>query len=145
MRKTIDFLCFLYRHHVIRYIFVGGTTFLIDLGVLVFGHEVLGLKIAIATTLSYWVSVIYNFSLNRWWTFSASETKKLHEHALLYGCLLAFNYGFTVIFVSTMSHVIYYGLAKVLATGIQIIWTYPLYKYAIFNTDSKRPVAESSL
>lgn len=133
MQKVTGFLGFLYRHHFIRYLFVGGTTFLIDVGILIFCHEVLNISLEIATTISYWVSVIYNFCFNRWWTFSASEEKALHEHAMLYGLLLAGNYMFTLVFVTTISHFLYYGLVKILATGIQIIWTYPLYKYVIFK------------
>ena len=133
MKEVRGFIGFLYRHNFVRYLFVGGTTFLLDIGILVFCHGVLDIRIEIATTISYWCSVLYNFGLNRWWTFSASEEKALHEHAFLYGLLLAGNYMFTLIFVTTMSSVIYYGLAKVLATGIQVIWTYPLYKYVIFK------------
>lgn len=124
---------YLYRHTFIRYVFVGGTTFVIDLALLAFGYEVAHFSLSVAATISYWTSIAYNFSLNRWWAFNASESKAIHEHALLYGLLLSFNYLFTLVFINIVSDVIHYGWAKVLATGIQISWTYLIYKKYIFR------------
>lgn len=126
---------FLYNHNAVRYVFVGGTTFLIDITTLLTLHGLFDMSVPVATTAGYWLSIIYNFSLNRWWTFNAQDAKKIHEHAILYAMLLGFNYCFTLGFVSIMSHYIYVGFAKVMATGIQIIWTYPTYKYLIFTKD----------
>lgn len=135
MRKLHSFLAVMYHHHFIRYVFVGGSTFILDFSILFIMHEVFNLSLPLATTIAYWVSIIYNFSLNRWWTFSASENEKLHKHATAYLILLGFNYLFTVIFVSLVSQLIYFGLAKVLAVAIQISWTYYLYKNLIFVTN----------
>lgn len=106
---------------------------MMDIVLLIFLKEIMGLSLPIATSIAYWTSIGYNFCLNRWWTFSANEEKQLHEHAALYLVLLGFNYLFTVIFVSMVGQIIYYGLAKIIATGIQISWTYPTYKYLIFK------------
>jgi len=92
--------------------------------------------VAIATTIAYWISIIYNFALNRYWTFSAWERESLRRHLSAYLVLLGFNYLFTVITVSLLSHIIYFGLAKVIAVAIQITWTYPIYKNVIFTKSS---------
>lgn len=133
INKSKRFAGYLYNHHVVRYIFVGGTTFLIDISILLVAHGAFHISVPVATSIAYWLSVTYNFSLNRWWTFSAQESKAIHQHALFYIVLLGINYAFTLIFVSIMSHVIALGAAKVLATAIQILWTYPTYKYLIFT------------
>ena len=52
----------LYNHHFVRYVFVGGTTFIIDLGLLVLLHGFLHVNLAIATSIAYWVAIAYNFS-----------------------------------------------------------------------------------
>lgn len=132
MQRLNTFVKFMYRHHFVRYLFVGGTTFMLDVIVLVFLHGKLNINLAVSTSLAYWLSVLYNFSLNRSWTFSKSEQESLHKHATLYGALLAVNYLFTVTFVSLVSHYIYFGLAKALAVMIQVSWTYYLYKNYIF-------------
>jgi putative flippase GtrA len=111
---------------------VGGSTFAIDLFLLLILHDHLGVGVALATTISYWIAIVYNFILNRYWTFSLSEKSNLHKHLGAYLCLLAFNYLFTVIFVSLVSNYTQVGVAKVLAVAIQITWTYKIYKDFIF-------------
>ncbi len=136
IQKTKDFTLFLYQHHFVRYVFVGGSTFVIDFALLFILHQNFNLSVAIATTIAYWISIIYNFALNRYWTFSAWERESLRRHLSAYLVLLGFNYLFTVITVSLLSHIIYFGLAKVIAVAIQITWTYPIYKNVIFTKSS---------
>src|SRR5581483_3076562 len=99
MKKSSEFARYLYRHHFVRYLFVGGTTFIIDFGLLFLMHGKWGVRLAMATTVAYWVSIVYNFSLNRYWTFSQRDIRDLHRHLSSYMLLLGFNYLFTVIFV----------------------------------------------
>ncbi len=136
MKKIKNLAQYIYVHHLFRYLVVGGSTFVLDVGVLISCHELLEYNLAISASIAYWVSVVYNFSLNRWWTFDAKEEKALHQHALFYGILLAVNYAFTVLFLNVASHFIYYGVAKVMSTIIQTFWTYPLYKHVIFKKNS---------
>lgn len=123
----------LYHHHFVRYLFVGGTTFAIDLGLLIFLHGVEKVWIPFATGLAYCVAIVYNFCLNRWWTFSAAEKKSLHQHMIPYIILLTFNLLFSVIFVSLSSHVINYAIAKVIAVALQTSWTFFCYKHFVFT------------
>jgi putative flippase GtrA len=127
------FTLYLYQHHLVRYLVVGGSTFAIDLGLLVLLHGFEGVWLPLATAAAYCVAITYNFCLNRWWTFSASEKKSLHEHIIPYGVLLGFNFLFTVLFVSLVSHFINYAVAKVLAVAIQTSWTYFCYKHFVFT------------
>jgi putative flippase GtrA len=118
----------LYKHHFIRYLFVGGTTFILDFTLLVLLHGFMHVNLAVATSIAYWTAVAYNFSLNRWWTFSASENSTLREHLMPYGILLGFNYLFTVLFVGLASRAMPYELAKIIAVPIQMVWTYPAFR-----------------
>jgi putative flippase GtrA len=135
MDKTKNFTYFLYQHHLVRYIFVGGTTFILDFGLLVILHQRISINLAVATSIAYWLSIIYNFILNRQWTFSVGEKEKLRKHLSSYLILLGFNYLFTVVSVSLLSHIMYFGLAKVLAVAAQVTWTYPIYKNVIFTKE----------
>jgi putative flippase GtrA len=121
---------FLYRHHFVRYLAVGGTTFVIDVGLLFLLHGKAKVNVAIAASISYWVSIAYNFILNRYWTFDAREKESLRRHIVIYGLLLILNYTFVVIVVSLASR--HYIVAKIIAVLIQMIWTYPVYKKVIF-------------
>ncbi|SRR5258705_11432601 len=97
---TLDILArlflFLCERPFTRYLLVGGSTFAIDFGLLVCLHGALMVNLAVATTIGYWVSVTYNFFMNRNWVFNAQQVKSMKEHALLYACLLAINYVSTV-------------------------------------------------
>jgi putative flippase GtrA len=132
MEKVRTTTVFLYRHHFVRYLVVGGTTFIIDFGTLILLHGKLGFGIAASTSLAYWLSIIYNFTLNRYWTFDAREKESLQRHITTYFMLLIVNYLFAVTFVSFASDHINYIYAKAVAVIIQMIWTYPVYKKVIF-------------
>jgi len=138
--KITSTIVYFYHLHVMRYLFVGATSLLLDVTILVILHGKLGVTLAVATSIAYWCSIIYNFSLNRQWTFSAGENKKLHQHLAGYSILLGFNYLFTLLFVSFFSHYINYAIAKIIAVAIQTMWTYPMYKFVIFS----KPKLEST-
>ena len=122
----------MYRHHFVRYLAVGGTTFVLDFGILFLLHGVFNLNLAGSTSVAYWVSIMYNFTLNRHWTFDAREKDSLKRHITTYFMLLVFNYLFTVGFVSIVGEHINYIAAKALAVGISMLWTYYIYKHYIF-------------
>jgi putative flippase GtrA len=132
MKKTLIFAHYLYHHSFVRYVAIGGTTFILDFSLLYSLHGRLHVGLAIATSVGYWVGIIYNFLLNRSWTFSTGDKKNLRKHLLLYAALLAVNYTFTIAFVGIASHRINYLLAKGLAVIIQMSWTYFVYKNIIF-------------
>lgn len=132
MIKIKILLKLLYRHHFIRYLFVGGTTFIIDFCLLIVLYGESNVNLGIATSISYWTAVTYNFCLNRWWTFSAGENKNLRHHITIYAMLLGINYGFTLAFIGIVSQHINYAFAKILAIPIQMTWTYYVYKNVIF-------------
>lgn len=132
MEKIRETTLFLYQHHFVRYLAVGGTTFVIDFGLLFLLHGKAGIIIPVATSISYWVSITYNFILNRYWTFDVREKESLKRHLVTYMMLLLLNYAFAVTFVTIASHHINYIIAKAIAVLIQMIWTYPVYKKLIF-------------
>ena len=133
VQKTSHFLLYLYRHNFVRYLIVGGSTFTLDFGILIFLHGKLGFGIAASTSVAYWLSIVYNFILNRYWTFDAREKESLQRHITSYFLLLIVNYFFVVTFVSFASDYMNYIIAKVIAVIIQMIWTYPVYKNVIFH------------
>lgn len=137
MQRLKTLTLYFYRHHFVRYLFVGGSTFVLDFGLLYTLHVYLDVKIAAATSVAYWVSMSYNFLLNRYWTFDAHEKEELSRHITTYFMLVIFNYFFALLFVSLMSHHINFVIAKAIAVGLQMIWTYYLYKNYIFVSKEK--------
>lgn len=132
MEKIKKTTRFLYEHNFVRYLVVGGSTFAIDFFLLFVLHGRLHLNLELATSIAYWASIAYNFTLNRSWTFSAADKRNLHKHLAPYLALLACNYLFTVIFVSLASHSVNYLVAKAISVIVQTAWTYRIYKRYIF-------------
>lgn len=125
-------IIYLYQHRFIRYLVVGGSTFLIDFSLLYTLYGNIHTTITFATSAAYWVSIVYNFTLNRYWTFDTREKENLKRHITTYMFLLVGNYFFTVIFVAIFSSFMYFIVAKILAVAIQMTWTYVIYKNFIF-------------
>lgn len=123
----------IYKKPFFRYLFVGGSSFVLDLGILTLLYKMLGLNITIATSVAFWLAVIYNFILTRSWTFSVREKEQLKKHAVLYVCLLTANYLITTIFMLLTNNILYYALAKTIIVIVQTFWNYPIYKYLIFK------------
>jgi putative flippase GtrA len=114
-----------------KYVFVGGSTFVLDLGLLVFLHAVCQVPVILAATVSYWTSIAYNFAMNRQWTFDT--TASLRHHAVAYGILLLTNYVVTIGIIAALGAIhVNYAMAKVLAVVVSMSWTYVIYKKVIF-------------
>lgn len=132
MKKITALIVFLYNSHLVRYLFIGGTTFMIDEALLILLHGVMHWSLPLSLLIAYGVAFVYNFSLNRWWNFSASANGKLAKHLVPYAFLFVFNLVFTIVSVSFMSHYINYAVAKALSVALQTTWTFLAYKYWIF-------------
>ncbi len=131
----------IYYTRFIRYLFVGFSTFALDLGLLYILHGRFKLALPIAVSIAYLFSVFYNFTLSLRWTFTNKEKKSLYLHLTQYLILLGFNYLFTLFFVSIVGQHINYAIAKTIAAAFQVLWTYPIYRYIIF----KPPIPKNSL
>lgn len=133
MEKIKSFAGFLYRHSLVRYVITGGTTFMLDILLLVLLHGYLNVNLVIATSVAYWTAIAFNFFVNRQWTFGATDTH-IVKHLTAYLTLLGANYLFTVAFVGIASALgMHYTIAKVLAVILQTSWTYLAYKKIIFR------------
>jgi putative flippase GtrA len=132
MKKITDLIALLYNSHLVRYLFIGGTTFVIDEAILIMLHGVWHVALPLSLFIAYGVAFVYNFSLNRWWNFSASADGKLAKHLVPYAFLFVFNLVFTIVSVSFMSRYINYAVAKALSVALQTTWTFLAYKYLIF-------------
>lgn len=125
----------------IRYLLVGGTTFAIDFALLVALHSVFGINVLIAATISYWSSIGFNFWVNRVWTFGATDAT-VTKNLTFYLALLAINYAFSIGFIAVATALgMHFAIAKIIATGIQIAWTYFAYNRFVFkkvNSSQKR-------
>jgi putative flippase GtrA len=108
---------------LIRFVTVGASGYVVNLGVFAACVHILGIDYRIAAPIAFVVSVINNFWLNRHWTFDAR-----HEHPMLQGVrfftvsLVAFGFTYVVL-VALVSGA---GVSKVVAQAIAIVAGTPL-------------------
>jgi putative flippase GtrA len=84
-------------HQVIRFVLSGGTVALVYLGLGLLLSGPLGVPIQIAIPVSYVVSVLFNYSMQRWFVFAHSDDFALSRGAqfLRYVQIGAIQYAFT--------------------------------------------------
>lgn len=134
MEKLVAHAKSLTNRSFVRYLLVGGTTFAIDFVLFSVLHSVFGWDVLIANTVSYWSSIAFNFSVNYKWTFGGAETTAFKRQLALYLGLLLFNFGFSSVFLSiTIGMGFNPQIAKIIATGLQMSWTYIAYKTVVFK------------
>lgn len=116
----------------LKFAIVGAIGMVVDLAVLTFGREVLGLSLSLAVGLGFTVAVISNFTWNRLWTFPESRTRpiatQLGQFAVINLIGLALNelivLGLHPLFGEVLVDPPAYLAAKVIAIGVVLFWNY---------------------
>ncbi len=117
-----------------RYVFVGASTVAIDYFVLVILRRGFSGGLVYSISAAYWTSIVYNFTLNRYWSFEAAKGM-IPKQLFFYGCLLLFNYLVTLGVVWGLESLgLSEYIAKLFALALTITWTYVFYKKIVFVT-----------
>lgn len=130
-----NLISLLYHNSILRYLAVGGTSFLVDFGLLYLFHEVFGVRLWISTGIAFLASFFFNFTFQKIFAFSS----KAHKGWSLvkYIALVLFNTVATIGIVAVLYTFIGWELAKVVSTIITTIWNYLAYRFIVF---SERPL-----
>lgn len=125
----------LFEKSIIRYIFIGGVSFLIELGVIFSATHLFNTTPLLAVAISFWIGLVVSFILQKVITFQnkEKEPKKLVWQMIAYGILIVVNYTFTLIAVATLENLIGTYVARTLALVITTAWNYIIYQKIIFK------------
>ena len=108
---------------LMRFVTVGATGYVVNLGVFAGCVHVLGIDYRVSAVIAFVVSVLNNFWLNRHWTFGAKNEHPIFQGARFFAVSVV-AFGFTyVVLVALVSGA---GLAKVVAQAIAIAAGTPL-------------------
>lgn len=120
----------------VRYVIVGLTSLGVDYGSLLFFYHIVGLDLALAASTGFFIGLVVNFLLNKFWSFDTGKTtaKQSARQAVMVAILVVFNLlvtNFVVVYLNKW-HV---GpeISKIITTGIITMWNYVLYKKLIFK------------
>jgi len=119
------------RHSAVRFLIVGGLSFIADAGSLFLFHGVLGIWLPLATVLAFGVAFVVNFGVNRIWAFRT--TNAIGSQIWKYFLLVLANLAVTVLLVQGLTTAgLPYLIAKVLTTIALSVVNYLLSKKFIF-------------
>lgn len=122
-----------------RYLFVGGSAFIVDFGLLYILTKYCGVYYLLSATLSFIAGLIINYLLSISWVFNNSRLKNKWLEFIVFaiiGCVgLILNIGLLWFFTEIC--LLYYLFSKILATALVLFWNFFARKYALFNPCSK--------
>lgn len=135
----------LWHSTLVRYCIIGGTSYAVELSVLLCLHLALHLQRTIATGIAFWIGLVVAFVLQKLLAFRDydKEVKTIAKQGTIYGILVAWNYVFTLTLVSVFpdNYLVYSRTAALIITTI---WNYFIYQRFIFNSSSRNSVRTRS-
>jgi putative flippase GtrA len=107
----------------------------LDISTLFVLHGLLGVNLAVATSIAYVTGLVSNYLVNRRLVFSSEGPHA--RSAMRYGLLVLFNYLATIIIVTIATSAgIPYLIGKFVAVGGTLIWNFLAYRHWVFTSAS---------
>lgn len=116
----------------LKFAIVGAIGMVVDLAVLTFAREIVGLSLSMAVGLGFTVAVISNFTWNRLWTFPESRARPIATQMGQFAFINLIGLGLNELIVLGLHPVFSravpdppaYLAAKVIAIGVVLFWNY---------------------
>lgn len=130
MRKLIE--------QIMKFGVVGVIAFVIDFGVMVFLTEVFGIDPVISATVSFIISVIFNYAASMRYVFSHREGMSRTREFAIFVVLSAIGLGINdlLIWAGTDLASFDYRLVKIFATAVVMIWNFVTRKIFLEGEES---------
>lgn len=122
----------------LRYCLVGGLGTVLDVGMVFLLVRFFNIHPVLAAFFGFWIAVINNFFLNKIWTFqdtSRNYRKQGIKFLIVSLGGLALTLGWMAIFYEVFS--IHYLVAKMLTSGIVLVWNFFANKYWTFRAEQR--------
>lgn len=118
MRKLIE--------QIMKFGVVGVIAFFIDFGVMVFLTEVFGINPVASATVSFIVSVVFNYLASMRYVFSHREGMSRTREFVIFVVLSAIGLGINdlLIWAGTDLAAFDYRLVKIFATAVVMVWNF---------------------
>jgi len=122
------------RHTFVRYVIVGGISYVIELSSLLAIYHFAHTSRELATAVAYWIGLLLAFVLQKLVAFQdyRKEVRVLTKQGLVYGVLTLWNYGFSILVVGLFPSK-YLIFSRTLAQLILSAWNFLIYKHIIFK------------
>ncbi len=123
-----------------KYFIVGVSGLVLDLGTLILLKEKLGLLPEVAVISNQALLLVYNFTLNKYWSFRNRDIP--HQQMVRYGILAGWNYAFSAGTMYLFRRILGfdYRLVRLCAIAAMVSWNFFLYKYWVYRTKISKDV-----
>ncbi|MFC1686328.1 GtrA family protein [Patescibacteria group bacterium] len=133
-KKILDFLKKQDLKQFLKFCVVGTVGTAIDFGILYILVEYSNTWYLLAATISFVVAVINNYIFNKIWTFEDRDSSFVKQFAqFLVVSVVGLGLNILILYVLVEFAGMWYILAKVLATGVVLIWNFFANKYWTFR------------
>ena len=120
-----------------RYIFVGGTAFVVDFFFLYFFSDICGIYYLISAVLSFIISVLVNYLMSTKWVFNQDNIQNKVLEFNLFILISTIGLGFTEILLYFFTDIVglYYLISKVIAAIIVLFWNFLARRVMFYGKD----------
>lgn len=109
-----------------RYIFVGGTAFIVDFFFLYFFSDICGIYYLISAVFSFIISVLVNYIMSTKWVFNQNniENKVLEFNLFILISIIGLIFTEILLYFFTDILGIYYLISKIVSAIIVLFWNF---------------------
>ena len=120
-----------------RYIFVGGTAFVVDFFFLYFFSDICGIYYLISGVLSFIISVLVNYIMSTKWVFNQDSINSRVIEFNLFLLIRTIGLIFTEILLYFFTDIIglYYLISKIIAAIIVLFWNFIARRVMFYGKD----------
>lgn len=112
---------------IIKFVFVGGTAFLIDYYLLLFLTNTMNIHYVVSNVISFCVSVIYNYILSAFWVFEMDKNKSKTQTFIVFIVLSVIGLLINTVVVFLLydaTKIFALSISKVIATAIVMVYNF---------------------
>ena len=122
-----------HRYQFTKYVIVGVSGLVLDMGTLLFFREWLGLGAVLAVMINQVIVLGYNFSLHKFWSFESKGM--IHGQIVRYIMLAVGNYIISVFAMYVFHRLLGYDylVVRISTIAVSVSWNFLLLKYWVYR------------
>lgn len=116
---------------IVRYVISGGMATVTNLLFLFIFTDLVGIWYVLSAILSYLISFVVSFSLQKYWTFGDDSNDRIGTQAVWYILVTTANLGLNTLGIFVLVHYghVYYLLAQLIVSFLIAIESYFVYRF----------------